>query len=224
MKAAGYLRVSTDEQEASGLGLEAQREKITAYCNLYDLELVETIQDAGSGKNLKRPGLQKALSMLRKGEIEGIVISKLDRLTRSVRDMGELLESYFTDKYSLHVVEEKIDTGTAAGRMMVNILMSVAQWERETIGERTKAALKVKRKRGERTGGDIPFGFNCENGKLIESPQEQRIIRTMKSLREKGHSYQKIADALNDDGYLTKTGRAWKWHIVRKIYVRVANG
>lgn len=223
MKVFGYVRVSTDEQGVSGLGLESQKSKIVSYCDLYDLELVECIQDTGSGKNLKRPGIQKVLSMLESDQVDGVVISKLDRLTRSVKDMGELLESYFTDNYDLHVVEEKIDTGTAAGRMMVNILMSVAQWERETIGERTKAALKVKRDRGEKTGGKhSPFGHNNEDGKLIENEQEQRIIKTMKSLRGKGYSYQKIADALNDDGYLTKTGKAWKWHIVRKTYLRVS--
>ena len=149
MKVVAYCRVSTDEQQASGLGLESQIDKVKAYADLYDLELVDIITDAASGKNLNRAGLRTALNMLKDGNADGIIIAKLDRLTRSVKDMGDLLESYFSKQWSLFVVVEQIDTSTASGRMMINILMSVAQWERETIGERTKDALAAKRKRGE---------------------------------------------------------------------------
>jgi DNA invertase Pin-like site-specific DNA recombinase len=223
MKVVGYIRVSTDEQSASGLGLESQESKIRQYAKLYDLELVEILHDAASGKNLRRPGLQTALSVLEQGKAAGLVIAKLDRLTRSVRNMGELLEVYFNGKFSLRVVAEQIDTSTAAGRMMLNILISVAQWERETISERTVDALRAKRKRGEKTGGSIPFGYDFVDGTLVENAREQRIIRLMESLRAEGHSYQRIANTLNEDGHLTKTGRAWTWKLVRKTYLRAAN-
>ncbi len=153
MKVIGYLRVSTQEQEQSGLGLEAQQEKIRAYCGLYDLELVDMVQDAASGKSLKgREGLALALAMLARGEVEGLIVAKLDRLTRSVKDLGELIENYFA-KYSLFVVAEQVDTRTASGRLVLNLLTSVAQWERETIGERTAAALGAKRERGKNRRG-----------------------------------------------------------------------
>ncbi len=215
----GYIRVSTDEQDKSGLGLESQKSKIISYCDLYNLELIDIFHDARSGKNLNRPGLKNILSRLNQNE-SGIVISKLDRLTRSVKDMGTLLEGYFIKKYTLHVVDEKIDTGTASGIMMVNILMSVAQWERETISERTRAALQVKKDRGEKTGGLIPYGYDCKNGVLFENIYEKYIINDILNLKNIGYSFQKIADQLNDAGHKTKTNKKWQWHSIRKIYMK----
>ena len=182
-KVLGYIRCSTYEQEASGLGLESQIDKMKTYCSLYNLDLVHISQDAASGKNLRRPGLQDVLEKLEKKEAEGIIIAKLDRLTRSVKDMGILLETYFTNCNSLYVVLEQIDTSTATGRMMLNVLISVAQWERETISERTKDALTAKRKRGEKLGGSIPFGYDFDRGKLVENRQEQKVIRRIINLR-----------------------------------------
>ena len=118
MKVVGYIRVSTVEQEESGLGIEDQEAKIRAYCDLYGLELVELFTDAASGKNLQRVGLESALGRLADGAAEGLIVAKLDRLTRSVRDLGALLEDYFKDS-SLVVVAEQVDTRTASGRRPV---------------------------------------------------------------------------------------------------------
>lgn len=220
MKVIGYLRVSTQEQEQSGLGLEAQQEKIRAYCGLYDLELVDMVQDAASGKSLKgREGLALALAMIARGEAEGLIVAKLDRLTRSVKDLGELIEKYFA-KFSLFVVAEQVDTRTASGRLVLNLLTSVAQWERETIGERTAAALGAKRARGEKTGGAVPFGYDLEAGKLAENPQEQAIIRLIDDLKGRGHGYKAIAKELNNRGYTTKQGAEWKQMTVKRVVNR----
>lgn len=211
MKVIGYVRVSTSEQEVSGLGLESQRDKIQAYCGLYDLELAGIVQDAVSGKSLKgREGLEEALVMLKTGQADGLIVAKLDRLTRSVKDLGYLLEKYFSAKYSLFVVQEQVDTRTASGRLVLNLLTSVAQWERETIGERTSSALIAKRNRGEKTGGDCPFGYEADlEGKLVADPHEQSIIRIIDRLREQGYGYRKIAIELNQQGYHTKRGVSW---------------
>jgi len=220
MKVIGYLRVSTQEQEQSGLGLEAQQEKIRAYCGLYDLELVDMVQDAASGKSVKgREGLALALAMLARGEAEGLIVAKLDRLTRSVKDLGELIEKYFA-KFSLFVVAEQVDTRTASGRLVLNLLTSVAQWERETIGERTAAALGAKRARGEKTGGAVPFGYDLVAGKLAENPKEQAVIRLIDDLKGRGHGYKAIAKELNDRGYTTKQGAEWKQMTVKRVVNR----
>lgn len=211
MKVIGYVRVSTSEQEVSGLGLESQRDKIHAYCGLYDLELVSIVQDAVSGKSLKgRNGLDEALAMLKTGYADGLIVAKLDRLTRSVKDLGYLLEKYFSAKHSLFVVQEQVDTRTASGRLVLNLLTSVAQWERETIGERTSSALTAKRNRGEKTGGDCPFGYGVDtDGRLVADSQEQSIIRIVDRLRDQGYGYRKIAAELNNQGYHTKRGVSW---------------
>ena len=219
MKVIGYARVSTDEQGASGLGLEAQAVKLRAYCELYGHDLVELVTEAASGKNLRRPGLQGALANIRAGKADGLLVAKLDRLTRSVRDMGELLEQHFQAAHLL-VVAEQVDTSSAGGRLVLNVLMSVAQWEREAIAERTKDALKAKRSRGEKTGGGVPFGYDVAAGKLVENQAEQRALRLIESLRAKGYGYHRIAGQLNADGILTKTGRTWTPPMVRQVYLR----
>ena len=217
MKAIGYVRVSTDEQAKSGLGLEAQIAKIKAYAELFDIELTEIIMDEGiSGKTLERDGLKRAIKMLKEKKAEGMVIAKLDRLTRNVADLGTLVSTVF-DKAELYSVSEQINTKNAAGRLVLNVLVSVAQWERETICERTKDALQAKKARGEKTGGNIPFGFNVINGKLDRNEEEQAIISEIKSLKNKGLSLRKIAEALNGRGIATKNGKAWTAVQIQRI-------
>lgn len=123
-----YLRVSTEKQADRGVSLDAQRAKVKAYAELFDLELTETIVDAGeSAKHLDRPGLQRALAMLKAGEADALLVVKLDRLTRSVRDLGHLVEKYFAPgKAALLSVGEQIDTRSAAGRLVLNVLASVS--------------------------------------------------------------------------------------------------
>lgn len=225
MRVIGYTRVSTDEQADKGLSLATQRVKVEVYCGLYDLELVEVIEDAGqSGKTLKRDGLQRALTMLRKGKAEGIVIAKLDRLTRSVVDGGTLIADYFGEKgHQQFSVGDHINTRTAAGRLVLNMLLSVSQWEREAIGERTRDVLRDKIRNGERCG-KVRFGFDlAQDGKmLVPNPLEQRAIRLMRKLRESGESLRDIAAELNDRGIPSKEGRPWLFTSVAGILARAA--
>jgi hypothetical protein len=141
IKAIGYVRVSTDEQAADGVSLAAQEHKIRMYAELYGIELVEVVVDAGqSAKTLDRPGLRRVLDLLRQRKVEGVIVAKLDRLTRSVADLNTLIDTFFCERAGrqLWSVADSIDTRTAAGRLVLNILGSVGQWERETIAERTR--------------------------------------------------------------------------------------
>ena len=197
MKVVAYVRVSTDEQATSGQSLEAQRTKLTAYADLYDLDLVEVVVDAGeSAKSLKRPGLQHALGLIRAGEAEGLVIAKLDRLTRSIADWQILIDGYFGERAGkqLFSVGDSIDTRTAAGRLVLNVLLSVAQWEREAIGERTKEVLQQKISRGERCG-KVRYGCDlADDGRtLLPNTTEIEAIAVMQELRASGQSYRKIS-------------------------------
>ncbi|OPZ52548.1 MAG: DNA-invertase hin [Deltaproteobacteria bacterium ADurb.BinA014] len=217
MKVIGYARVSTDEQAKSGLGLEAQIAKIRSYADLFELTVTEIVIDDGiSGKNLKRPGLIKAIRAIKAGDAEGMLVAKLDRLTRNVADLGTLVQNVF-DKAELYSVSEQINTKNAAGRLVLNVLVSVAQWERETICERTSDALQAKKARGEKTGGNVPFGFEVVNGKLIENVEEQAVISKIRELRANGLSLRKIADRLNEEGIGTKTGKQWNATQISRI-------
>lgn len=208
MRAVGYLRVSTDEQAERGVSLAAQRAKVEAYAGLYQLELVEVVVDAGvSAKSLDRPGLRRALAMLQAGEAAALVVLKLDRLTRSVRDLGELLDRQFGNGgAALLSVAENLDTRSAVGRMVLNIMASVAQWERESICERTKTVLDHKRTLGHRTGS-IPYGLRVgADGCTLEAhPGEQAIILRARQLRS-GRSLSQISAALEAEGMVSRKG------------------
>ena len=207
-KTIAYLRVSTDKQADKGVSLEAQQDKAKAYASLYDLDLVEVIIDAGeSAKTLERPGLQRALAMLKTGQADALLVVKLDRLTRSVVDLGKLIETYFAPgKAALMSVGEQIDTRSAAGRLVLNILASVSQWERETIGERTSVAMQHKQAKGEYIGGHAPYGFDLADGELVRNEAEQTVIAQAKQLHAAGLSLRKIAAELDRQGIKTRKG------------------
>src|SRR3990170_6522278 len=159
MRVAGYIRVSSDKQADAGMSLEVQESQIRKYAELYDIELSEIVVDAGeSAKNLKRPGMQKIIELMDFGLCDGVLVIKLDRLTRSVKDLCYLLERYFSKDKILISVQERIDTNSAMGRMVMNVVMSISQWEREATSERTKSVLQHKKTKGERIG-NIPFGY-----------------------------------------------------------------
>src|SRR5262245_43477626 len=159
MRAVGYVRVSTEKQADGGVSLDAQAAKIRAMAVVQGVALVETILDAGeSAKSLDRPGMARVLALVDAGAIETVIIAKLDRLTRSVADLAELLKRFERRGVSLVSVADSLDTRSAAGRLVLNIMVSVSQWEREAIGERTRDALRHKRAKGERVG-TVPYGY-----------------------------------------------------------------
>jgi len=160
MNAIGYVRVSTEKQADFGVSLEAQQEKVRAMAVVQGAELAEVIIDAGeSAKSLNRPGMVKLLAVVDSGAVDTVIIAKLDRLTRSVKDLAELLERFNRSGVSLVSVADALDTRSAAGRLVLNIMVSVSQWEREAIGERTRDAMSHKRANGERVGTE-PFGYD----------------------------------------------------------------
>lgn len=206
-----YVRVSTDKQAEHGVSLEAQRAKVEAYAALYDLDLVAVEIDAGvSAKSLDRPALARALAELEAGRADALLVVKLDRLTRSVRDLGELVERCTREGWALLSVSDAIDTRTAAGRLVLNVLASVAQWEREAVGERTKAALDHKRSRGE-VAGTVPYGLRlAADGVHLEAePAEAAAVELVRELRADGVSIRQIAERLNAKGAPCRGGR---WH------------
>jgi site-specific DNA recombinase len=208
-RAVAYLRVSTDKQADRGVSLEAQRAKVLAYAQLYELELVAIEVDAGaSAKSLDRPALARALDMLKSGKADALLVVKLDRLTRSVRDLADLVDAYFTKRAALLSVSEQIDTRSAAGRLVLNVLSSVGQWEREAIGERTAVAMQHLRELGRFTGGVAPYGYQVapDGETLAPVPSEQETVALARSLRGAGASLRKVADALHERGFRARTG------------------
>ena len=222
----GYVRVSTTEQADKGVSIEAQSEKLRAYAKLFDLDLVDIVVDAGqSAKSLDRPGLQRVLASLKSKQADGILVVKLDRLTRSVGDLDALIQSYFSERAGklLISVSDHIDTRSAAGRLVLNVLASVGQWERESCGERTRDALKHKKNQGQRVGA-VPFGFAlASDGKsLVEDASEQEALQIVRELRAQGLSLRKMVDELNNQGVPTAQGAKWHLATVQRALKAVA--
>jgi DNA invertase Pin-like site-specific DNA recombinase len=226
-RVVGYIRVSTEGQADGGVSLEAQRAKLAAYAVAMDLELVAVEVDAGlSAKTLARPGLQAALGALAAGHADGLLVCKLDRLTRSVRDLGDLVERYFASRYSLLSVADSIDTRSAAGRLVLNVLASVAQWEREATGERTRDALAHLKAQGVRLGG-AALGWTRTDAtddagrRLVADVQaEAETVARILTLRAEGKTLRQIADVLAAEGRATKTGGRWHASTVRNVVRR----
>src|SRR5580704_1681528 len=195
MKALGYVRVSTDKQAERGVSLEAQAEKIRAMAVVHNTVLAEIIVDGGeSAKSLNRPGMARLLAMVDAGEVKTVIIAKLDRLTRSVKDLCTLLERFERRGVALVSVAESLDTSSAAGRLVLNIMTAVSQWEREAIGERTRDAMRHKRNNGERVG-TVPYGYRlAADGRHLEpDPAEQEALVEIRRLRGDGMALRGIA-------------------------------
>jgi DNA invertase Pin-like site-specific DNA recombinase len=209
-RTVAYLRVSSDKQADRGVSLDAQRAKVEGYAALFDLDLVAIEVDAGeSAKSLARPALGRALAMLRTGKADALLVVKLDRLTRSVRDLCDLVDHYFREgKCALLSVGEQVDTRSAAGRMVLNMLTVLGQWEREAIGERTSAAMQHKASQGEYTGGAAPYGYAlaADGVALVEVESEQAVVADARALRATGMSLRKISEALHRKGIRARNG------------------
>jgi site-specific DNA recombinase len=219
MKVIGYARVSTDKQADRGVSLEAQTEKIRAMTVVHSADLIDIIVEAGeSAKSLNRPGMQRLLVLVDSGEVNAVVVAKLDRLTRSVKDLCELLERFDRRGVALISVAESLDTSSAAGRLVLNIMTAVSQWEREAIGERTRDAMRHKRTNGERVG-NIAFGYRLgSDGVHVEpEPAEQAMITAIGELRARGRSLRRIAIDLNRRGWRTRRGSEWRLESVARV-------
>ncbi len=217
-KAIAYTRVSTQEQASSGLGLEAQAERIRAYATLKGLSLAEIIVDAGvsGGKPLaSREGGNRLLECLRQRRAGAVVMLKLDRGFRNAGDCLNTVERWDKKGIALHVVDlggNAIDTTSAAGRFMLVVLAGAAEMERNLTRERTKSAMAVKKSNGQRVG-TVPYGFDlAENGiALIPNEPEQTVIRDIQAMRVSGNTLVAIAEKLTERGIPTKTGRSKQW-------------
>lgn len=207
---AVYCRVSTSDMARDGVSLDMQEERIRDYCRALDLPVVEVVRDEGhSGKSLDRPGVERLRELVRSGAINGIVIYKLDRLTRSVVDFGMLLAELDGARVALLSVKDSLDTSSASGRLVVNIMLSVSQWERETISERTVEALRHVKASGKYLGKP-PVGYRVEAGKLVPTDR-YRLVEKAHALRAEGLTLKAIAERLESDGEATGGGNA-AWH------------
>jgi DNA invertase Pin-like site-specific DNA recombinase len=195
-----YTRVSTDEQAMSGLGLEHQAEQLRRAFEYRGWELVEAIADEGvTGSTLNRPGLRRALEMIVAREADGLVVYKLDRLTRSMRDFCELVDWFVEADGALVMLEPDVDTSTPAGKAVAHVMTAFAEMERGLIAERTKNALAAKRARGE-----------CIGRASLLDDEFAELRARIEHLHAEGTRLVDIARALEAEGWKTVRGGT-KW-------------
>jgi DNA invertase Pin-like site-specific DNA recombinase len=215
----GYVRVSTEEQAASGLSLQAQRERIRHYAAAHGWELADIVTDAGwSARTLERPGIELVRRVMREKLADAVVTVKLDRLTRSVRDLHELLSLSDATGVGLVSVTEQMDTGSAAGRLMLTMLGAMAEWEREVIAERTVAALAIKRARGERVSRFPIIGR--EDGERGEN-ERGALVFVRDILTAGGASLRSIAAQLAARGHSNRAGHPYHASAIKRMVERV---
>jgi site-specific DNA recombinase len=217
-KVIGYCRVSTNRQEHSRDAQEFRIRKTAESHPEWELQDVIIDFDECSG-NLNRPGVQRVLEMVRNKTVDAVIICKMDRITRSTRDAIDLIELFAKQGVTLVSLNESLDTSSAIGRFFVRTLASIAELEREITSERTTAVLRYQKSQGYPAGA-TPYGWTRQpkvanvNGRLVSQPlvineSEQEILSKARDLRATGQSYQRIAAALNEGGYRTRTGGQW---------------
>jgi DNA invertase Pin-like site-specific DNA recombinase len=197
LRVAGYIRVSTDEQSKSGLGLEAQRDAIQRRAELDEWEVRWFIDRATSAGNINRPALNEALGLLSLGKLDALVVAKLDRLSRSVVDLSGLLQRAEEESWGIVLLDFDLDTTTPTGRLVAHVLSAVAEFERDRIRERTREALAVAKARGIRLGRPRSL------------PEE--VVDRIRSERADGATLSAIAEGLNEDAAATAHGGQQWW-------------
>ena len=197
MITALYIRVSTDAQAEEGYSLEAQKERLLARCKSDDIENTEIYEDGGwSGKNIERPSIQRLITDILDGKVERVMVYKLDRLSRSQKDVLYLLEDIFEPNHVSFVsLNENFDTSTPYGKAMVGILAAFAQFERENIQMRTSMGMRERIKEGKwRGGGTLPFGYNYDaNADMLVPNEYADDVRKIYNLYLEGYSTTQLA-------------------------------
>ena len=202
MRVLGYIRCSTDEQT-----LDAQRQQLLEECDRRRWELVEIIEDQGfSARDLVRPGIERALGELKDGLYDALMVTKLDRLSRSLLDFTTIMQRAQAESWALVALDLNVDTTTPAGEAMANVLATFAQFERKLIGQRTKDALQEKKRQGVKLGRPFVIPDN--------------VVEEIQECHAHGMSYNAIARQLNEARVPPATGRKWWPTTVRKVVLR----
>jgi DNA invertase Pin-like site-specific DNA recombinase len=202
--AVGYVRVSTAEQAQSGLGMAAQRSSIEAEAERRGLRLIAIQSDDGlGGGSLHRPALQAAMDAVTSGEAGTLIVARLDRLTRSVGDLCDLMDRSATEGWALAAADGALDTGSPMGRLMATVAGAFAELERSLIRQRTKDALAVKRASGARLG------------RPVELPDAVRF--RIGRMRADGMTLEAIADQLRKERVATARGGEWRASGIAKV-------
>ena len=218
-KVIGYCRVSTTIQMEKDNSIKNQKEQILDYCKRFDYELVDVYVDEGiSGLKHNRDGLNELLNIVKKGNIDGVVVYSLSRLGRKLTDVIGWIELLSKKNIDFISIKENFNVNEIYGKLMLNILGSLNEFEVNVLGERIKDVKQYKKSKNEVYCGDILFGMYKRNGKLVKNNFELKTLRLIKKLKEKENlSYQKISNYLNSNNIPSKQKCQWYPSSVRSV-------
>lgn len=217
-----YCRVSTDEQAREGISLEEQQNRLQAYCRAmgWDEEPVLFIDDGYSAKDLERPYLKKLLDGVNKGTISKILVTKLDRMSRRLLDLLKLIDVFNEHNVSFVSISESFDTNTPSGRLTLQVLGAVAEFERERIRERVFENMYHAATQGKWLT-QSPYGYDLVNKELVINEEEAKIVnRIFDYYLSNGWGFYSIAKQLNEEGILSKYDKEWS---IRSIKLLLSN-
>lgn len=212
-RCAVYCRVSSDERlDQSFNSIDAQRESgLSFVISQRDegwMPVQHTYEDPGySGGNMERPGLQRLMADIKAGLIDMVIVYKIDRLSRSLADFAKMVEVFDKHKVSFSSVTQQINSATSTGRLMLNMLLSFAQFEREVTGERIRDKIAASKRKGLWMGGPVPLGYRVENRLLLIDPKEAETVKWIFETYASTGSITQMVVQLKDQNLLTKSGR-----------------
>ena len=209
VKVAIYTRVSTEDQAKEGFSLDAQLDKLESYCKARDWIIADKyIDDGYSGRDIKRPAYSRMMEKIDKWDI--LLVIKMDRIHRNSKNFMLMMENLKKDGKEFVSMTESLDTSTAMGRFVMDIIQRIAQLESEQIGERVYIGMEQKaRTVGGVLGFNIPYGYDYIDGKLIVNPVEAKNVKYIFEMYLEGLSMKKIAEVLNSRNISTKLNKTW---------------
>lgn len=199
LRVALYIRVSTEEQALNGDSIRTQIEALEQYSKENDFNIVDKYIDEGcSATNLKRPNLQRLLRDVEKDKVDLVLMTKIDRLSRGVKNYYKIMETFEKHKCDWKTILENYDSSTAAGRLHINIMLSVAENEASQTSERIKFVFQDKLRRKEVISGTIPIGYKIENKHLVIDKEKEYIVKSIFDEYEKLCSVRSLIDIINN--------------------------
>lgn len=206
----GYVRVSSYVQMKKGNSIDLQMSKISDYCKLNDLCLLDVYKDDGiSGMSIgKRNGYKEMVKYIKENKLKGIIVYSLSRLGRRLKDVIEFMDILKENNIEFVSVKENINNNDKIGSLIMNILGSINEFEVEVLRERVKD-MKRNKKDNMEVYGRLGYGYDKNGKKLIINEKEKNIVKRVKNLRSRGYSWRKISNRLNEDGIKSKEGKLW---------------
>jgi DNA invertase Pin-like site-specific DNA recombinase len=216
-RVAVYMRVSTEDQAKEGFSLDAQKERLRSYCKARGWDIAsEYVDDGQSGRDIRRPAYRRMLE--ERDQWDTILVVKMDRIHRNSRNFMEMMDDLRSWEKEFSSVQESLDTSTAMGRFVVDIIQRIAQLESEQIGERVYMGMRQKASSvGGILGFNHPYGYDYVNGELHRNEREAEIVEDVFEEVTTGKSTGVIAESLNNQGIPTKTGKKWHKETIAKI-------